>query len=268
MPIRDSETGVTFAPDEIGWIDFETRNVIHDIKPGTYRYATTADGVILAFAIGDGPERVIAVDDFPQTLHWDDLPDDFKQHHARVERGEAVWAAWNAAFDKAIWKVPLVDLKDREHRKEPFEIPLAPRAVEIVREMEKARVSTYVFPGQRKGQPLSNMAFLTLLKRMNATRKGEQPDPNAKPRWHDPTSGKPVTAHGFRATLKTWAEEAATFPHAVVEMALGHQVGNAVERAYRRTDLLEQRRQLMNAWAKFCEPARRGDVIELGSRRA
>ena len=50
-------------------------------------------------------------------------------------------------------------------------------------------------------------------------------------------------------------------------MALGHQVGNAVERAYRRTDLLEQRRQLMNAWTNFCEPARLGDVIELRNWR-
>ena len=86
-------------------------------------------------------------------------------------------------------------------------------------------------------------------------------------KWLDPASGKRVTAHGFRATLKTWADEAATFPHTVVEMALGHQVGNAVERAYRRTDLLEQRRQLMEAWGIFCEADRRGDVIELSNWR-
>src|SRR6185312_5702667 len=53
-------------------------------------------------------------------------------------------------LDRALWTVPLVNLKDREHRKESFEIPLSPRAVEIVKEMEKARVSTFVFPGQRK----------------------------------------------------------------------------------------------------------------------
>ena len=89
------------------------------------------------------------------------------------------------------------------------------------------------------------MALLTLLRRMN----------DAGPHWTDRATGKPITAHGFRATLKTWADEVATFPHAVVEMALGHAVGNAVERAYRRTDLLDMRRKLMDAWAAHCEPS-------------
>ena len=110
-------------------------------------------------------------------------------------------------------------------------------------------MSAYVFPGQRKGQPLSNMAFLTLLKRMNAAPKGEKPDPDAKPRWHDPVSGRAITAHGFRATFKTWAEEVATFPHAAIEHAMGHKVGGKVERAYTRTTLLDMRRKLMDAWA-------------------
>jgi hypothetical protein len=96
-------------------------------------------------------------------------------------------------LDKALWNVPLMNLKDREHRKEPFEVPWSPRAIEILEEMEKTRVSVYVFPGQRKTQPLSNMAFLTLLKRMNATPKSEKPDPDAKPAWHDPTSGRAIT---------------------------------------------------------------------------
>jgi integrase len=165
---------------------------------------------------------------------------------------QAKWPEFD--LDKALWNVPLVNLKDREHRKESFDVPLSPWAVEIVKEMEKARVSVYVFPGQRKAQPLSNMALLTLLKRMNATPKGEQPDPDAKPKWHDPASGRAVTAHGFRATFKTWAEEVATFPHAVIEHAMGHKVGGKVERAYTRTTLLDMRRKLMDAWATYCEP--------------
>jgi integrase len=64
---------------------------------------------------------------------------------------QAKWPQFD--LDKAIWKVPLADLKDREHRKEPFEVPLVPRAIEILTEMEKARVSVYVFPGQRKDLP-------------------------------------------------------------------------------------------------------------------
>jgi integrase len=166
---------------------------------------------------------------------------------------QAKWSEFD--FDKALWNVPLTNLKDREHRKESFEVPLSARAVEIVKQMEKARVSVYVFPGQRKGQPLSNMAFLTLLKRMNVAPKGEKPDPAAKPRWHDPASGRAITAHGFRATFKTWAEEVATFPHAAIEHAMGHKVGGKVERAYTRTTLLDMRRKLMDAWEAYCKPS-------------
>jgi integrase len=104
------------------------------------------------------------------------------------------------------------------------------------------------------------MALLTLLKRMNSGEK----------KWLDPSSGRPITAHGFRATFRTWAEEVATVPHAVVEQARGHQVGTQVERAYRRTDVLDKRRRLMDAWAQWCEPnAARLDYVEpFGDRTA
>ena len=186
-----------------------------------------------------------------------------------VRTNALIQAKWTEIdLDKALWKLPLVNLKDREHRKESFEVPLSSRAVEIVKEMEKARVSVYVFPGQKKGRPLSNMAFLTLLKRMNAVPKGEKRDPDAKPRWRDPDSGRAVTAHGFRATFKTWAEEVATFPHAVIEHAMGHKVGGKVERAYTRTTLLDMRRKLMNAWAAHCEPSRIDEKITPLRRKA
>jgi integrase len=126
----------------------------------------------------------------------------------------------------------------------------------------------HVFPGQRKAQPLSNMAFLTLLKRMNATPKGEQSDPDAKAKWHDPASGRAITAHGFRATFKTWAEEVATFPHAVIEHAMGHKVGGKVERAYTRTTLLYLRRKLMDAWAAYCEPKATDEKVTPLRRKA
>jgi integrase len=162
-------------------------------------------------------------------------------------------------LDQTIWTVPLSNLKDRAHRSEGFRVPLSPRAVEIIRKMEAGRTGEFVFPGQKAGKPLSNMALLTLLKRLNSTRADK---------WLDPTTGKPITAHGFRATFKTWAEEAAIFPHVVVETALGHTVGNAVERAYRRTDLLEQRRGLAEAWARHCEPRDAGDAKIIKLRRA
>jgi integrase len=163
-------------------------------------------------------------------------------------------ATWDQLdLNQAVWTVPLVNLKDRKHRTEGFRVPLVKRGVEIVQQMRQGQVSGYVFPGQAQGKPLSNMALLTLLKRMNAGEK----------KWLDPASGRPITAHGFRATFRTWAEEVATVPHAVVEQAMGHQVGTQVERAYRRTDVLDKRRQLMEAWAQWCEPnAARGNYVE------
>jgi integrase len=174
-----------------------------------------------------------------------------------VRTDAALKARWEQFdLEQAVWTVPLSSLKDRVHRSEGFRVPLPARAVEIVREMGQA--GPFVFPGQRAGKALSNMAMLILLRRMNS---------GSEPRWLDPATDKPITAHGFRATLKTWAEESATFPHAVVEMALGHTVGNAVERAYRRTDLLDQRRGLMEAWGRHCEP-RAAESTVIPMRRA
>jgi integrase len=98
------------------------------------------------------------------------------------------------------------------------------------------------------------MALLTLLKRMNS---------GAEKNWIDSVSGRRITAHGFRATFRTWAEEIATFPHAVIEQAMGHQVGTQVERAYRRTDVLDKRRQLMDTWAQWCESEPSSNVVQL-----
>jgi integrase len=148
-------------------------------------------------------------------------------------RTDAVLKATWDQFDlgAGLWTVPLASLKDREHRTEPFSVPLCARAAEIVREMEKVRTSIYVFPSVDGRRPLSNLAMLMLLRRMNALPKGEKPEADAKPRWHDPASGRPITTHGFRASFKTWAEEVATFPHAAIEHAMGHKVGGKVERA-------------------------------------
>ncbi len=96
-------TGATFAIEDIGWIDFETRSDT-DIKSGAYRYATEADAIVLAFAIGDAPPDSRAVYDFDGVpLRWTDMPASVLNHHERVKRGEAIWAAWNSGFDRAIW---------------------------------------------------------------------------------------------------------------------------------------------------------------------
>src|SRR5206468_5691255 len=89
----------------------------------------------------------------------------------------------------------------------------------------------FVFMGGRAGKPLSNMALLETLRRMG---RGE------------------VTTHGFRSSFRDWAAEMTGFPPDVVEMALAHAVSSKVEAAYRRGDLFDKRRRLMEAWAEFC----------------
>ena len=101
-----------------------------------------------------------------------------------------------------------------------------------------------MFPGLKPGKPLSNMAMLSVLKDMNCDESGE-------PRWTDPKSGRSITPHGLRATFRTWGEDAG-FPRDLLEESLGHQIGTAVERAYRRTDSFDRRRAIMETWANFC----------------
>jgi integrase len=144
--------------------------------------------------------------------------------------GEVIGARWNEIdlLDKT-WTVPATRMKaGREHR-----APLTPRALAILGDMQSARHSddAYVFPGPRAGKPLSNMAFLMLLRRMEL---GD------------------LTVHGFRATFKTWASERTSFQNEIVEAALAHVIGDKVEQAYRRGDMFEKRRRLMQQWATFC----------------
>jgi integrase len=76
--------------------------------------------------------------------------------------------------------------------------------------------------------------------------------------------GQTVTAHGFRSSFRDWAAETTAYPNHVVEQALAHAIGNGVEAAYRRGDLFEKRRRLMDDWARYCSvPARGGEVVTL-----
>jgi len=139
--------------------------------------------------------------------------------------GEVIGAQWNE-FDLAakVWTVPANRMKgNREHR-----VPLSDRAVEIVRLMQSRRENDFVFPGRSGG--LSNMSLLALLRNM----------------------GRCLTAHGFRSSFRDWAAEQTNFPNEVCEMALAHAVGDKVEAAYRRGDLFEKRRRLMQAWSEYC----------------
>ncbi|WP_336486616.1 tyrosine-type recombinase/integrase [Methylobacterium nigriterrae] len=160
-----------------------------------------------------------------------------------LRTGEVIGATWSEIdLERQIWVIPPERLKDRRTRTEPHRVPLSREVIEVLRALP--RLSAYVFAGQRSGKPLSNMAMLTALKKMNR-------DTSGQPIWVDPKSGRSVTPHGFRATFRTWGEDVG-FARELLEEALGHQIGSAVERAYRRTDSFERRRTVMQAWADFC----------------
>jgi integrase len=154
----------------------------------------------------------------------------------------AEWREFN--LDKALWTIPIAHLKDKRTRTETFRVPLAPSVVAVLRELEKNRTSDFLFPSPDGRKPISNMAMIALLRKLNV-------GPDGLPQWRDPRDGRAIVPHGFRATFRTWAEDETHYPRSVIEQAMGHQVGTEVERAYRRTDVLEKRRALMSDWAAY-----------------
>ena len=128
-------------------------------------------------------------------------------------------------FDAGLWTCPPERMKGgEEHR-----VPLTSEMLAIVEPL-KAMASDYVFEGQKRHMPLSNMAMLMLLRRMQV---------------------EDITVHGFRSTFRVWVSEATNAPYEVAELSLSHKVGNSVGRAYARSDLLESRRVLMERWSQF-----------------
>ena len=146
--------------------------------------------------------------------------------------GEVLGARWNEIdLEAKVWTVPADRMKmGLEHR-----VPLTPAAIAVLNAVaiHGMKPDAFLFPSQKPDAQLSNMSMLMLLKRMNLDE------------W---------TAHGFRSSFRDWAGEETSHPREVAEAALAHQVGNAVEQAYRRGDSLAKRRRLMEDWADFVEP--------------
>jgi integrase len=151
--------------------------------------------------------------------------------------GEARGVRWDEiSLDQRTWIIPGHRMKGgREHR-----VPLATRAVAILKEMADVRLSDFVFPGLSANRPISNFGMRLLV--------------------HELRPG--VTIHGFRSSFRDWAAETTSFPNHVVEMALAHAITDGTEAAYRRGDLFEKRRKLMEAWANYCARAP-ADVLPL-----
>jgi len=149
-----------------------------------------------------------------------------------LRTNEAIGARWEEIdLNAGVWIVPKERMKmKREHR-----VPLSSSALRVLRACHATRINDFVFPSPQSSdarpRPLSNMAMLTLLKRMKRT---------------------DITPHGFRSTFRDWAAEQTNFPREIAEAALAHSTNNATEAAYQRGDLFEKRARLMEAWANYC----------------
>jgi integrase len=153
-----------------------------------------------------------------------------------ARRGEVLGARWDEFdLERAVWTVPAHRMKaGREHR-----VPLSGRAVAIVKALRQADSGEFVFAGHKPGKPLSGMTLGKVLRRMKVN---------------------DVTVHGFRSAFRDWAAECTNFPNEVCEAALAHVIENKAEAAYRRGDLFEKRRKLMEAWAAYCAVPKTGSA--------
>jgi integrase len=189
-------------------------------------------------------------------LPYDDIPAfmerlrgmDDSLHRARAleftvltaaRSNEAYGAQWDEIdFTKRLWTVSAARMKSGV----PHVVPLSDRAMQILQDQYAIRSSSFVFPGARDERPMSNTAMLSVLQQL----------------------GVAVTVHGFRSTFRDWAGDLTRFPRDVIEHALAHSVGNATERSYRRGSALDRRRELMDAWAAYCErPPQADNIIQL-----
>ncbi len=154
--------------------------------------------------------------------------------------GEVRGAMWSEIdIEARLWAIRPERMKaERQHR-----VPLSDAALAVL-DSVRGLSPDRVFPSSRQSRPLSNSSLARVLKRLDC----------------------PATIHGFRSCFRDWAEERTTFSREVKEAALAHVVKDKTEAAYRRGDLLEKRRDLMDRWARFCCPAS-ADVIEIGGRR-
>jgi integrase len=151
---------------------------------------------------------------------------------------EVLNARWEEIdFDKATWTIPAERMKSRrEHR-----VPLTKTALALLTQV-RGKHMAFVFPGPSDAGPLSNMSLLMVLRRLKR---------------------EDVTPHGMRSAFRDWAAECTNFSSEVCEMALAHVVENATEAAYRRGDLFDKRRKLMEEWAEFCETQERAKILPL-----
>jgi integrase len=146
--------------------------------------------------------------------------------------GEATGARWEEIdFEAATWTVPASRMKAKKKDRKPFRRPLSLALIALLQALPREEGNPYLFIGSTPGAPISDAAL-----RQALAREGHAD----------------VAVHGFRSSFSDWAHERTSHANHVIEISLAHTVGNKVERSYRRGDLFEKRRRLMDDWARYC----------------
>jgi integrase len=245
-------------------------------KPETARRVRQRIGTVLDYAHGKGwrshafgmaavnkslPEQPPKIGRF-EAMPYADVPAFLASIRERVSMGrlalealiltatrsgevrEAQWSELD--LDAATWTIPAERTKTGKRTGKPHIVPLSPAAVDVFERAKALRIeaSELVFHGSKRGKPLSDMTLLKVLRDLK----------------------EPYTVHGFRSAFRDWVAEQTNFPGEVAEAALAHTIPNKVEAAYRRTDFLEKRRKLMEAWGAYCD-WRSSNILHLASER-
>jgi integrase len=165
-----------------------------------------------------------------------------------VRTGSVLEARWpEIDLNEGVWTVPAERMKGgKEHR-----VPLSAEALELLRQLPREEGNDFVFIGPHPGKPLSKAALMAVMKRMDRSE----------------------VVHGFRSSFSDWAHERTAHSNHTIEISLAHAVGSDVERSYRRGDMFEKRRRLMEAWCRYCcsPPAaeeKKGKVLPMHARGA
>lgn len=146
---------------------------------------------------------------------------------------EVLNAEWHEIdLVNATWTIPAKRMKaSREHR-----IPLSQQALLLISNLPNVKGNLFVFPGMKPGRPLSNMSLLQFMRGLGYGPSGDKGN---------------YVPHGFRSSFRDWTGEVTSYPRDVAEMALAHTIENKVEAAYRRGDLFDKRRAMMQDWADY-----------------
>jgi integrase len=256
LPVQDIDTPIIMGvlrpiwherPETASRIRARIAAVLDWAKAAGYRTGDNAAAWDIIGKLLPSRSKVARVKHF-EAVPYAEMPafmSDLRERHGSAARAlefailaaartqEVLGATWpEIELEEGLWIILAERMKktDREHR-----VPLSPQAVQLLRSLPREPDSSVVFVGTQEGKGLSDAALVGVMRRM----------------------GRSETPHGFRSSFSDWAHEQTAHSNHAIELSLSHAVGTDVERSYRRGNMFEKRRKLMQQWADYCESSQR-----------